>query len=470
MSSPFAELFPSLRRSSIYLNAAGRTPLPARTLAVGVAAVARKAETPWSIGDTEGDKDVVRELFAELLGDGATAADVAVVPSCSYAMSLAARNLKDKLGARPPGRRRVLVLQDQNPSNVMQWQWLCDEEGGELCVVPLPEGVDGSWTAAIVGALATGTVAVAALPPCHWCDGSVVDLVPVAAACRANDVALVIDATQWLGAAPPIDVVGLGVCFLACSVHKWLMGCVRCVPHIHSLSPLLELSLRPCSPPPVRSCLTPPRDAPLGPTLIPALCFDTILFDARARRRPYGACLCYAPPSFWKSAQPLEEHDRNREGAQHIECLPMDATTGYPTDFQDGCRRLDSGGRPSYIVMPMLVASLTLLVRELGVPRVAAELRRLTSDIGRRARTLGFRVPRLHAPNIIGLRPSAGMPSSKALVDALKARPLPVLVGERLGAIRVSPHLYNGPSDLDALFEGLREALTAAAGRPQSRL
>ena len=51
------------------------------------------------------------------------------------------------------------------------------------------------------------------------------------------------------------------------------------------------------------------------------------------------------------------------------------------------------------------------------------------------------------------------MPSAKAIVDALKARPLPVLVGERLGAIRVSPYVYNGAADIDQLFEGLREAV-----------
>ena len=176
------ELFPALRRNTaVYLNAAGRTPLPARTLAVGLSAIVRKAETPWSIGDTEADKDQVRELFAEMLGQGASASDVAVVPCCSYAMTMAARNLAPILRQRPVGLRRVLVLQDQNPSNVMQWQRLCEDEGGELCVIPLD--MDVPLANAIVCALATGTVAIAALPPCHWCDGSLVDLEPVAAAC-----------------------------------------------------------------------------------------------------------------------------------------------------------------------------------------------------------------------------------------------------------------------------------------------
>ena len=169
------ELFAGLRRERVcYLNAAGRTPLPSCTLQVGLAAVARKAETPWAIGDTERDKDEVRELFAECLGEAVPASDIAVVPCCSYAMSLAASNMRGQMRARRPEARRVLVLQDQNPSNVMQWQRLCDEECGELVVIGRP--ADEDWARAIVDAIATETVALCALPPCHWCDGSLVDL------------------------------------------------------------------------------------------------------------------------------------------------------------------------------------------------------------------------------------------------------------------------------------------------------
>ena len=392
-----------------YLNAASRTPLPARTLREGVAAMRKKAATPWDIGDTEAAKDTVRGLFASMLGPSATADDVCVVPSCSYAMSLAAHNCRARLRARPPGRRGVLVLQDQNPSNVMQWQQLCEEESGELCVVP-PPAADGDWARSIVPRLSEGTIAVAALPPCHWCDGALVDLDAVGAACQAHGTLLVVDATQWLGAGPPIDVVRLGVAFLACSIHKWLLG-------------------------------------------------------------PYGACVCYAAPSFWRSATPIEQHDRNREGAQHVECLPMDPREGYPAAFQHGCRRLDSGGRPSYIVMPMLRTSMRYLVEELRVDRVSEWLSAYTAEIARRASGLGFSAPRRHAPGIVGLRPDPQtMPDAATIVRRLKvggAARRPVLVSERLGAIRISPHVYNTREDLERLISALQEAVQ---GQPTSKL
>ena len=96
-------LFAPLDR--VYLNAAGRSPLPLPSLAAGLAAAQRKAHSPWDIGDTSSDLDTVRALFASLIG--ASAEDICITPSCSYAMSLAAHNLRHRISAQ---RRGVLVL------------------------------------------------------------------------------------------------------------------------------------------------------------------------------------------------------------------------------------------------------------------------------------------------------------------------------------------------------------------------
>jgi len=399
-----ADTWGRLRRDVVWINGASRSPLPSRTLAVGLAAVAKKAETPWNIGDAGGDKQAIRGMFAELIGQGAQEKDVALVPSCSYAMSLAAANLRSRM---IPGRNQVLVLADQMHSNVLPWQLLCADTGGSILKISRPADYD--WADAVVRALSHGNVAICALPPCHWCDGAIVDLSRVGDACRRHGVALVVDGTQWIGAADCIEAVSIGACFVACSVHKWL------------------------------------------------LC-------------PYGCCLCYASPDFWRTATPLEHHDRNREGAQHVECLPMDAQGNYPLDFQDGACRLDSGGRPSYILMPMIRESLTLLLRSLTVRRVVETLRDYTSEIASRAKSLGFEVPPRHAPNIVGLRCTACMPTAEAIVERLAQRSPPVLVSERFGAIRVSPHLWNRRDDIEHLFAGLVDAIAESRTEPHSRL
>ena len=153
-----------LCRSRIYLNAAGRTPLPLSSLRAGEEAVPRKAVTPWSIGDSSAERDAVRELFANILGDGVASEEVAVVPSTSYAMSLAARALRLRL---TPSRAAVLVLHGQNHSNVMPWQAFCASAGSALAIVQ--PGANSDWTTAVVARLAIGDIAICAVPPCHWC-------------------------------------------------------------------------------------------------------------------------------------------------------------------------------------------------------------------------------------------------------------------------------------------------------------
>lgn len=389
--------FPELHcQPVIYFNGASRSALPALTLAAGLAALRRKAGTPWDIGDTEADADEVRRLFAQLIGPGASASDVSLAPSCAYAMSLAAQNLAHTIRGL---RRDVLVLQDQNPSNVLPWQQLCATRGGQLRVIARPD--DGDWAVPVLAALRGGRVAVAALPHCHWCDGSLVDLAAIAAACRACGTALVVDATQSLGGAELIDYAELDATFVAASVHKWLLG-------------------------------------------------------------PYGCCLCYSPRRFWEGAVPLDFHDRNRHGAEAVECLPMDPERGYEMRFRPGARRLDTAGRPSFILMPMVLASLRLLTGELAPARTIPLLAQLSSTVAAEARALGFGVPARHSPNIVGLRPAAGMPDADYFVRSLARRSPPVLVSARLGVIRLSPHVWNTEAHVAELVQGLREAL----GRP----
>jgi len=155
----------------------------------------------------------------------------------------------------------------------------------------------------------------------------------------------------------------------------------------------------------------------------------------------------------------------------------------------------------------MLLASLRLIVDDLGVERIASALHAHTQRIATAARALGFRVPPRHAPNMVGLRPSDAMPDADTIVQRLaqaslrpflspgrrhdteprsafalpclalpclaQRKPKPVLVSERLGVIRIAPHVYNTADDIEALLEGLRDSIRAPARpatAPASRL
>ncbi len=196
-----------------YLNCAYLSPMHARVRAAGEQGLARKAR-PWELTppDFFEESNRARALFAELIG--ARAEEIALTPSVSYGIGVAAANL-------PVARdQRIVILEDQFPSNVYPWQALAQRTGAALVTVPRP--ADGDWTPSVLAAL-DERAAIAALPGCHWTDGSLVDLEAVGARCQALGVALVLDVTQSLGVMP-LRLDAIKPAFLTAAGYKWLLG------------------------------------------------------------------------------------------------------------------------------------------------------------------------------------------------------------------------------------------------------
>jgi len=179
----------------------------------GVIGVRRKA-SPWTISPADffGETEAARAAFAALLG--ALADDIAIIPAASYGMELAARTLP--LSAA----QQVLVLEGEFPSNFYPWRRRAADVGAGMRTVPTPAG--GDWTKAVLDRL-DGTVAIVALPHCHWADGGLLDLVAIGAACRAVGAALALDLTQSAGALP-ISVQDVDPDFLVAACYKWMLG------------------------------------------------------------------------------------------------------------------------------------------------------------------------------------------------------------------------------------------------------
>ncbi len=199
-----------------YLNCAYMGPVPTRAVEAGQAGLGRKAR-PWEIAaeDFFHPLQDVRDLVAGLLeGD---ADGVAITPSVSYGLATAAANL-----AVGPGQE-IVVLEGQFPSNVYVWRDLAERREGWVHAIDRP--ADGDWTAAVLGHLDRegDEVAIVALPPCHWTDGSRVDLVAVGERCRELGAALVVDVCQALGAMA-FSVADVQPDFVAGACYKWLLG------------------------------------------------------------------------------------------------------------------------------------------------------------------------------------------------------------------------------------------------------
>lgn len=196
-----------------YLNCAYMAPQLRSVTAAGQEAIARKAR-PWTIGPADFFEPLedLRAAFAGIVD--ADADGVAITPSVSYALSLAAANLPVGAG------QRIVTLAEQFPSNVYPWRARAREVGAEVHVVDRPAA--GAWTDGVLEAV-DERCAILALPACHWTDGSRVDLAAVGRRAREVGAALVIDASQSLGA------VGLSVPEVRPDVivavgYKWLLG------------------------------------------------------------------------------------------------------------------------------------------------------------------------------------------------------------------------------------------------------
>jgi selenocysteine lyase/cysteine desulfurase len=196
-----------------YLNCAYMSPLMKPALEAGITGLTRKAH-PWELTSDKfftGSEDF-RATAAQLIGSSAD--DIAIVPSASYGIATAAKNLPVKKN------QSILVLAEQFPSNYYAWERLAEKTGAALKIVSWPE--DDDWTAAVLHDL-TADVAIAVLPHVQWTSGGRLDLVRIGAACRNLGSTLALDLTQSLGALP-FNVGDIQPDFAVAACYKWLLG------------------------------------------------------------------------------------------------------------------------------------------------------------------------------------------------------------------------------------------------------
>lgn len=198
-----------------YFNCAYYSPLLNESKTRLLAGIAEKSH-PWERLPSGffDDADTIRSLAARIFGGDADG--YAVIPAASYGLSAAARAIEPTLHRGD----RILYAAEEFPSGVLPWMRAAQETGAEVTAVSMPER--GNWTEAILGRIEKGVKVVAA-STCHWTNGAYVDLQPIGEACREVGSALVVDATQSLGAVPfSLDEVQPD--FLVAAGYKWLLS------------------------------------------------------------------------------------------------------------------------------------------------------------------------------------------------------------------------------------------------------
>src|SRR3954468_7723197 len=197
-----------------YFDCAKMSPLLRAAAAAGERGLLRKAH-PWEIKPAHffDESERVRGLFAQLIG--AAADDVAIVPSVSYAMATALRNVRVAAG------QKVVTLAEDFPSTIYACRALVAREEARLVTVARPAD-ERDWTEALLDSIDGGTALVCA-PHVHWVCGTRFDLEAVARRCRSVGAALILDTTQSTGALP-LDLDSIDPDYLAAASYKWLLG------------------------------------------------------------------------------------------------------------------------------------------------------------------------------------------------------------------------------------------------------
>ena len=194
------------------------SPLPRVSEEAGIQGMSRK-RMPMGIhaSDFFTGCDEIRSRFARLVG-GADPSRIAIIPSASYGVAVAARNLGVEKG------QNIVLLHEQFPGNVYAWRRKAADCGAAIhTVVPPDESTRGAaWNERILQAIDENT-AVVTLPQVHWTDGTVFDLVAIGRRAREVGAALVVDGTQSVGALP-FDVSEIQPDALIVAAYKWLLG------------------------------------------------------------------------------------------------------------------------------------------------------------------------------------------------------------------------------------------------------
>jgi selenocysteine lyase/cysteine desulfurase len=204
-------------RDICFLNSASYSPLPRPVLEAGRAAIGRKGQ-PWRLDASFANAQYERARTAAARLINADPADVALISSVSYGVATAAKLVTIARGTR------VIVLQNDHSSPVLEWQARADAQGFTVETVRSPG--DGDWTAAVLAAIerpGAPPVGLASISSLHWSEGALIDVEKIGAALRRQGAMFLIDGTQSVGVLT-MDVKTLDPDFVIFPTYKWLLG------------------------------------------------------------------------------------------------------------------------------------------------------------------------------------------------------------------------------------------------------
>lgn len=160
---------------------------------------------------------------------------------------------------------------------------------------------------------------------------------------------------------------------------------------------------------------------------------------------PYGLGYMYVSPRWHEEGKPLEYSWLARQGSDDFTTL-----TNYTTEYRRGARKFDMGEFAQFHLVPMAIAALKQIL-DWKVARIQASLKTLTDMLMAYKQAQGLESPVAQAGHMIGI--PLGNRDTAALKERLSGKK--IVVSFRGASIRVSPHVYNSASEVEALLSAL---------------
>lgn len=209
-------LFPLLE-TDVYANHASLSPVsePVRQAVAEVLAGYGTQGMGWYAREME-RRERLRENLGELVG--AEDNTVALVPNTSSGVLAVALSLPWRSGDR------ILVFDGEFPTNITPWQQAARRHRLELVWMSAEDfRQDRSTALERLEAHLNQGIRLVAVSAVQFTTGQCMPLAAMGALCRQHGAELFIDAIQAVGVVP-VDVVQMGIDYLACGSHKWLMA------------------------------------------------------------------------------------------------------------------------------------------------------------------------------------------------------------------------------------------------------
>ena len=322
--------------------------------------------------------------------------EIALVESTTRGMTIAADAIPLAKGDR------VLLCDMEYPAVALPWVQKQQTVGIEIDVVP---NHGGEARVEDFAAKVTPRTKVIAISSVQWTSGYRCDLAAMSKLCRENNIFLVVDAIQQLGAIP-LDVKVTPADFIACGGHKWL-------------------------------------NAPFGAG------FLYVNRETMPKLNPITAGLMGTVPP---------------DGGWGIYLESPDAQAVRAYSFLDEARRYEVGGTTNFAGAAALGASLSLM-SELGKDTIAEQVHSVTGHLQAELLRIGVRtvteLDRKHQAGIVAFDLGSAE-RNRELARTLEAERITVSVrySAGVGGVRVCCHFYNTVEDIDRLIDKTRRFIS----------